>query len=46
LHGELLEIRDNGLLIGLLDVLRLIRYHDILGFHLDRKAGMFTNGTY
>ena len=47
IHGELLEIRDNGLIVSVPDGgFRLINYSDILGYHLDRKAGMFTNGTY
>lgn len=46
LHGELLEVRDTGILITVPDGLRLIRYYDILGFHLDNKRGMFTSGKY
>ena len=46
LHGELLEVRDNGLIITVPGGFRLIPYSEIMGYHLDRKAGMFTNGTY
>ena len=47
IHGTLLEIRDNGLVVTVPDGgFRLIHYSDILGYHLDRKKGMFTNGTY
>ena len=46
IHGKLLEIRDTGLIVTVPGGFRLIRYCDILGYHLDRKKGMFTNGTY
>ena len=47
IHGALLEINDNGLIVSVPDGgFKLIHYSDILGYHLDRKKGMFTNGTY
>ena len=46
IHGELLEVRERGLIVTVPGGFRLINYSDILGYHLDRKAGMFTNGTY